>query len=49
MLPSARMTAPLQKPKAAGYYESDRSDFLDWIGGSYERVLEKKDVDISNG
>ena len=27
-------------PKAAGYYESDRSDFLDWVDGSYSRILD---------
>jgi len=27
-------------PKAAGYYASDRSDFLDWVGGEFERVLD---------
>lgn len=27
-------------PKAADYYASDRTDFLDWVGGNYERVLD---------
>jgi SAM-dependent methyltransferase len=27
-------------PKAADYYASDRSDFLDWLGGDFGRVLD---------
>jgi 2-polyprenyl-3-methyl-5-hydroxy-6-metoxy-1,4-benzoquinol methylase len=27
-------------PKAADYYASNRSDFLDWIGGEFRRVLD---------
>jgi 2-polyprenyl-3-methyl-5-hydroxy-6-metoxy-1,4-benzoquinol methylase len=27
-------------PKAAAYYSSDRSDFLDWVGGQFGRVLD---------
>jgi 2-polyprenyl-3-methyl-5-hydroxy-6-metoxy-1,4-benzoquinol methylase len=27
-------------PKVAGYYASDRSDFLDWVGGEFARVLD---------
>jgi SAM-dependent methyltransferase len=26
--------------KTAGYYESDRSAFLNWVGGAHERVLD---------
>ena len=26
--------------KAADYYSSDRSDFLDWVGGTFDRVLD---------
>jgi len=27
-------------PKAADYYANDRSDFLDWIGGEFGRILD---------
>ena len=27
-------------PKTVDYYASDRSDFLDWVGGEFERVLD---------
>ena len=40
MLSSWAMSAPLAVPKAADYYASDRSALLDWVGGSFERVLD---------
>ena len=40
MLSSATMSAPLQLPKGVDYYASDRSEFLDWVGGRFERVLD---------
>jgi len=40
MLSSWAMSDPLAVPKAADYYASDRSAFLDWVGGSFERVLD---------
>jgi SAM-dependent methyltransferase len=30
----------LLTPKAADYYAGDRSDFLDWVGGAFGRVLD---------
>jgi 2-polyprenyl-3-methyl-5-hydroxy-6-metoxy-1,4-benzoquinol methylase len=34
------MNASLLAPKADDYYASDRTDFLDWVGGSHGRVLD---------
>jgi 2-polyprenyl-3-methyl-5-hydroxy-6-metoxy-1,4-benzoquinol methylase len=34
------MSVSVLAPKAADYYASDRTDFLDWVGGNYERVLD---------
>lgn len=34
------MHASVLMPKAAAYYASDRSDFLGWVGGEFERVLD---------
>jgi SAM-dependent methyltransferase len=30
----------LHTPKAADYYAHDRADFLDWVGGRFDRVLD---------
>jgi SAM-dependent methyltransferase len=40
MLSSASMSSFVLAPRAADYYASDRTDFLDWVGGQYERVLD---------
>nr|HEV8054014.1 class I SAM-dependent methyltransferase [Candidatus Limnocylindrales bacterium] len=42
---SAGSGEPCQR-KGAAYYAADRVDFLDWVGGNHERVL---DVGCSSG